>query len=451
MATYRITDPTTGRKLKLTGDSPPTEQELNEIFSNLGPAKQVAPPPSFMDQVSQVAKQAMAPQQFSPSSMLQQIPKLASQGAGKLGEVVSEDLAKRQVDPYTSAAVGTLISMGPDIALSGVNPLEGSPKTIPQMAIGAQRKALGFRIPELRLPFNRGQAARAAKVSLEQGVTSATGSPGELFSKATDLAAKSGQKLGAIRKSVGEQTAEPILKAIDDYKAVRLKGATGGKWDAIANKIEEAKDTVKGVLNKEGKASLSRIADAKKEIKDAISWTADKVSDRDAKAFAAAIEKGSEEILAKAGGDMKTYKALKPIYGAAKSMLKGLNREVAAQEGNNLISLPSLVAGAAGGPAAVAKIGMFELAKRRGAGIAASEIMGAANLPKTLGLPLATAASANIPAPSVMQSIEAAKVLTEDLARKYLKKALKKTGGDLPAARVEARKMAIKDGIEVPE
>ena len=33
MPTYQVTDPDTGRKLKLTGDSPPTEQELEEIFS----------------------------------------------------------------------------------------------------------------------------------------------------------------------------------------------------------------------------------------------------------------------------------------------------------------------------------------------------------------------------------------------------------------------------------
>ena len=34
MPTYRVTDPTTGRSLRLTGDSPPTEQELNEVFAS---------------------------------------------------------------------------------------------------------------------------------------------------------------------------------------------------------------------------------------------------------------------------------------------------------------------------------------------------------------------------------------------------------------------------------
>lgn len=39
MPTYTIRDPQTGRSVKLTGDSPPTEQELTEIFAQLGPAK----------------------------------------------------------------------------------------------------------------------------------------------------------------------------------------------------------------------------------------------------------------------------------------------------------------------------------------------------------------------------------------------------------------------------
>lgn len=35
MPVFLVTDPQTGQKVKLTGDSPPTEQELNSIFSNL--------------------------------------------------------------------------------------------------------------------------------------------------------------------------------------------------------------------------------------------------------------------------------------------------------------------------------------------------------------------------------------------------------------------------------
>ena len=35
MPTYIVTDPETGKKVRLTGDSPPTEQELEQIFASL--------------------------------------------------------------------------------------------------------------------------------------------------------------------------------------------------------------------------------------------------------------------------------------------------------------------------------------------------------------------------------------------------------------------------------
>lgn len=35
MPVYQVTDPSTGRKVRLTGDSPPTDEELESIFSNL--------------------------------------------------------------------------------------------------------------------------------------------------------------------------------------------------------------------------------------------------------------------------------------------------------------------------------------------------------------------------------------------------------------------------------
>ncbi len=45
MATFRVTDPNTGRTIKLEGDSPPTEQELNQIFSQVGGQQQAPQQP----------------------------------------------------------------------------------------------------------------------------------------------------------------------------------------------------------------------------------------------------------------------------------------------------------------------------------------------------------------------------------------------------------------------
>lgn len=39
MATYKVTDPATGQTVRLTGDSPPSEKELEEIFAKVGPPK----------------------------------------------------------------------------------------------------------------------------------------------------------------------------------------------------------------------------------------------------------------------------------------------------------------------------------------------------------------------------------------------------------------------------
>lgn len=47
---YKVTDPTTGRTLRLTGDSPPTEQELEQVFASVhgeAYAEQTQQPPTF--------------------------------------------------------------------------------------------------------------------------------------------------------------------------------------------------------------------------------------------------------------------------------------------------------------------------------------------------------------------------------------------------------------------
>jgi hypothetical protein len=43
MPTYRINDPSTGKTIRLVGDSPPTEQELEEIFKSVGQQQPSAP------------------------------------------------------------------------------------------------------------------------------------------------------------------------------------------------------------------------------------------------------------------------------------------------------------------------------------------------------------------------------------------------------------------------
>lgn len=54
MPTYQITDPRTGKKLKVTGDTPPTSAELEQLFSETT-RKSAAPEPTLWDTVKKAA------------------------------------------------------------------------------------------------------------------------------------------------------------------------------------------------------------------------------------------------------------------------------------------------------------------------------------------------------------------------------------------------------------
>lgn len=52
MPTYTVKDPTTGKTIKLTGDSPPTEAELEQIFAKVHPPAPQAKPKSSLEQIA---------------------------------------------------------------------------------------------------------------------------------------------------------------------------------------------------------------------------------------------------------------------------------------------------------------------------------------------------------------------------------------------------------------
>src|SRR5574343_19438 len=72
---------------------------------------------SFISDNSQVSGQ-----EFSPQNLLGSAPGLLSQAAGAVGSQAAEELGRRGVNPYLSAAVGTVAAMGPDIAMSAAAP-----------------------------------------------------------------------------------------------------------------------------------------------------------------------------------------------------------------------------------------------------------------------------------------------------------------------------------------
>jgi hypothetical protein len=60
MPTYQVTDPKTGLKVKLTGDTPPTDADLDEIFAGLAKQPTQAQEKTFLQSVGDTALEGMA-------------------------------------------------------------------------------------------------------------------------------------------------------------------------------------------------------------------------------------------------------------------------------------------------------------------------------------------------------------------------------------------------------
>jgi hypothetical protein len=91
MGTYKVTDPQTGRTLRLTGDSPPTEQELNEIFASQG-EQPVAPVtnqpgsiPPTKDDVTGPEWSGKYPNLYGALGAAKEVARFAGETAGLVG------------------------------------------------------------------------------------------------------------------------------------------------------------------------------------------------------------------------------------------------------------------------------------------------------------------------------------------------------------------------------
>lgn len=60
MATYKVTDPVTGKTLRLTGDAPPTEQELEQVFASVRPSAEPARTPDRPQGLATIGDQLRA-------------------------------------------------------------------------------------------------------------------------------------------------------------------------------------------------------------------------------------------------------------------------------------------------------------------------------------------------------------------------------------------------------
>jgi hypothetical protein len=236
-------------------DNATKEQILAHVKMNYKNAK----PMGLVEKMGNLVQPYLKSQAFSPQNMLgQQVPQGLNYLANKEGQFVTEQLSKPQnrVDPYTAAAIGTATQMAPDIIMASNTPV-GEPEEANKSSIKWASRSLGASKRFRMNPFQRGKVAQAGKVALEEGLIPGAGNPQTTFDRATALRAEMGHELGQTRESVGPQ---PVYHVFNELNMLRNKategGARGGVWDAIHTKIDEAKNTIKGLYGSRADSPL---------------------------------------------------------------------------------------------------------------------------------------------------------------------------------------------------
>lgn len=146
MPTYTITDPASGKKVKLSGDSPPTEAELSEIFSKVhssalaGPSATAQPARTWGDTAADVAIGAAKgvgntvfglgkvvhdytpigriSDAIQPGAFDQRPPEIVPSNTAQRVGFTGEQLAEFFVPAGTAAKAGKLVNVAKDAGLA---------------------------------------------------------------------------------------------------------------------------------------------------------------------------------------------------------------------------------------------------------------------------------------------------------------------------------------------
>lgn len=203
MPTFRVTDPQTGATLRLTGDSPPTEQELEQIFASVGAQ------PEAQDGVV-TAGDAGA---ISPAGQRQQgIGDQILGGVAAAGQIAGEIIR----EPI-KGLIGIGGALLPGEEGQGVRAMQAFEQQAPQLIEGTAAEESLQAVGEAIAPV--GEAISAAETGLGEAAFEATGSPtAAAAATAIPTALLEAVGLGAGGR-VARGAVKPSKRAID--KAIR--------------------------------------------------------------------------------------------------------------------------------------------------------------------------------------------------------------------------------------
>lgn len=476
MATYQITDPQTGRTVKLTGDSPPTEDELNEIFKSI-PAQKKESGYKVPEIVKKTAQALMTPVRgframgVGTQKLLNNIPLLDILPGGGMSPSDVANVIKNAPDALqrsaeatkpgfiplpgerTGAAIGEAAGFGGLTApLAAINPAT----TLGKSAYGAItagglgtvqdiseegkisplktgiNTAIGGGLPILTSPGAKKLAAKVAGAigKIQSGVPSAFGErlykdPGAFLSPSEQKAAA---KLVAFREGAGLKKVPETVKEIVSPEA--------GEARAFVNEIDN-----KFKLSMEGKGpdvTSSEWLKAKQSLNKIIETTP--IKQKETRRGLFELKNNIEKILEKEVPGEKGQSLEYARSALASKFRKAL--PVTAQGDISLtrtLFLPTIQNSFPAGIGAVAS-GALQSPALGGAAISTA---GAAHK-------LVTDVANNPIAQQVVKSgiQQVLRELSPSKAKEYLKKALKDTKGDVEKARILADERARNDGYD---
>lgn len=215
MPTYKVTDPTTGKTLRLTGDSPPTEDELNDIFKTVQPSAPASPGVGELrrrEGQGEVSALQQSVQESSPS-FLEKLG--AAIGAGTSAQQFKQpENLPESYSKLSPSELGTAVRFGVPAAVGLATAGAG---TLPTMAA----LGLGFGAGEAG-----GQIVESGKITSPGAIAGATvGGAVPLGGPATSLA-RQVVKTGALSATAG--TARRLTEDLIDGKPVNLAELTKG-------------------------------------------------------------------------------------------------------------------------------------------------------------------------------------------------------------------------------
>jgi hypothetical protein len=307
-----------------------------------------------------------------PSDLLQQVPKIASYVAGKAGDISEEQMIREGGSPMLARGVNKFISAGPDIAMFATPGTKT--KAVVNAAVPMARRALGLSKRFLNTPYARREASQAGRVALEEGVIPWSGNPEVAIQKATTLASESGKKIGdTLGKIKFFEIAPEAELNLEILRKEITKGAEKGIFASVNGEIDRIKTSITELYGRDLTANdFNRL---KNTIGNSLNYLADQASQSNNKKVVRSLSDTIRATVRKlVPGDFQSFLKNQRLVNASKTMQKGLNNEISAQQGNMMMSLPSTVV--AGGEIARGNLpGAFavavEMAKRRGASSAA--------------------------------------------------------------------------------